>query len=245
MTQGKDPFEPDNKAEAENASASSQAKKATSKEGKKVTLTPEELEAKLQEARTEAGRKWKPVEQERDQLKTQLETLTSRLETIENQNRSRAYKEAEGDTGAMALFNRDESLSKRERDLNTRETEVSRRELQVKADGDDLATRSQAILIPTVAAKHGIEASELEGLGITDEAAVEKVAAKLAGKKPETEEEKATREAKETETEGEESKPFEPVSTESSGARTQKLDVKSVEEAPLESLEAKIAPPPK
>ena len=224
---------------SENSETTSPKGEATSKSGKKVTLTQGELDKIKSDAKAEEGRKWKKVETERDELKTTLGSLTTRLTELETGNRNRAYEEARssGDSNALSLFQRNEELAKREKAIADKETEIRKLRLQVDEDMEYIKTTKPSLVIPQIAMKYGLKPEDLSDFGVTDEAVLDKIAQRISGKKeleePETEE-------------GEKENPFEPISFQSSGAAV-KSKIKTnadVEKASMESLAEQLAPKP-
>lgn len=225
---------------ASQSETTSQKEKDTSKSGKKVTLTQEELVKIKSDAKAEEGRKWKKVETERDELKQTVTSLTTRLDAIETEARNKAYDEARssGDSNALSLFQRNEELTKRERQIAEKEATIRKRELQVKEDEEYITTEKPKLLIPKIAMKYGLKPDDLADFGVTDEAVLDKIAQRISGKKEPEE--------PETEEGEEEQKPFEPISFQSSGAAV-KSKIKTnedVEKASIEALDEQLAPKP-
>lgn len=225
---------------ASQSETTSQEGKATSKSGKKVTMTQAEIDKIKSDAKAEEGRKWKKVETERDELKTNLTTLTTRLSSLETEARNRAYEEARssGDSNALTLFQRNEDLAKRERLIAEKETEIRRRELQAQENESSFNTRKAKLVVPSIAAKYGLKTEDLADFNITDEETLDKIAQRISGKKPEVETEPETEEG--------EQKPFEPISFQSSGAAV-KGKIKTVEDvqkASVDQIAAQFYPKP-
>jgi len=223
----------------------SQKGKETSQEGKKVTLSQKDYAKLKSDAEASAGRakELTTTKGERDNLKGQVDTLNTRLEHLETESRNRAFDTARqsGDPSAIQAFERTDRLNQRERDIIDRESKVKVRELQVKADEDEAVRTKSTLTIPKIAAKYKLDVAELEELGITDEEALDRVAARIAGTK-------AIPTETETEPLGDEVptvQSFEPISTESAGARETALTSESAEKMPTGDLEKELAPPPK
>ena len=217
--------------------------KETSKEGKPVTLTQKDFTKLKSDAEASAGRakELATTKGERDTLKGQVDTLNTRLAALETESRNRAFDEARqsGDSGAIQAFERTDRLNQREKAVIDREATVTRRELQVKADQDEAVRTQSTLTIPKIAAKYKLDEAELVELGITDEETLDKVAARIAGTK-------AIPTDLEKETEGEEIpqvQSFEPISTESAGARETALTSESAEKMPTTDLEKQLVPP--
>lgn len=245
MSMGTETTEGKDKLPAELGSGTPSSKKAseTSKDKGKL-FTAEQITKIISDAKAEEGRKWKPIELERDQLKTEVGNLTNRVGEIEQANRAKAQEEAREsqDPKVLVLFNRETEVADRERKAQAREDATTRGEAQLKADREAFETETGATMLTVIAQKYNLEPSRLEALGITDRVALDKVASEIAtaGKPPETEEEKTERERVEAE-----GGTYQPASELPSGAKPVQLDVKSVEEGSMESLETKLAPPPK
>ena len=220
------------------------AKDAAAKKGKGEVLTPEAKQKLISDAKAEEGRKWKKVEQERDQLKDTVGTLTTRLDDIESRQTARAYEEAKADPSGNALKNiqADETARKREREVQKREDDATKREAQNKADREEFDTESGASVVAIVASKHGVDAERLGKMGVTDKAALEKIAADMkantAEAKPLTTEQEAAK--KEAEDKGEE---YTPTSETPTGEKPMDLTTEGVEAASMESLEKALVPP--
>ena len=213
----------------------------TSKSGKKVTLSQAELQKRLSDAKAEEGRKWKKVETERDELKTNLADLTNRLSELETNNRNRAYEEARnsGDSNALTLFQRNEEIAKRERAIADKEANIRKRELQIQEDESSFNTRRAELIIPLTATKYGLKAEDLEDFkSVTDEAVLDRIAQRISGK---------TKEAETTETETEEGEqPFNPVAFQSSGAgvKSKIQTTEQAEKASMDELAEQLVPKP-
>ena len=213
--------------------------KETSSSGKKVTLSQQELQKRLSDAKAEEGRKWKKVETERNEYKEQLNSLTTRLSELETNNRNRAYEEARNTGGdALTLFQRNEDIAKRERAIADKESNIRKRELQIQEDESSFNTRKAELLIPTTASKYGLKPEDLEDFkSVTDEAVLDRIAQRISGKKPEEEE---------TPPPEEEGNPFEPISFQSSGAAVKRKITTSeqAEKASMDELAEQLAPKP-
>ncbi len=226
------------------------ASKQTSKEKKDKgeVLTPEAKQKLISDAKAEEGRRWKQVEVERDQLKNEVGTLTTRLDDIETSQRARAYEEARSDPSGNAIraVQAEESVRAREKKMQEREAEANRREAQLKADRDTFNTESGESMVSIVAARHGVDLERLTKLGITDKAALESVAADMKANAPatETKPEELTDEQKAAKAEAEEKgETYSPTDETPTGAKLVELTTEGVEKASMESLEQTIAPP--
>ena len=222
--------------------------KGTSKEGKPITLSQKDYAKLKSDAEASAGRARELTEakRERDELNGQVTTLTTRLTALETETRNRAFEEARksGEPSAIQEFQRTDALNQRERAIIDREAVVKVRELQVKADEEESGRTKATLTIPKLVAKYKLDEAaqtHLEELVITDEDTLDKVAARIAGTQ-------AIPTLTETEPLGEETpqvQTFEPISTESSGARETALTSESAEQMPTHDLEKALAPPPK
>lgn len=227
----------------------SKAGKGTSKEGKPITLPQKDYQKLKSDAEASAGRAkdLATTRAERDTLTGQVQTLTSRLEAVETESRNRAFDEARrsGDSGAIQAFERTDRLNQQEKTLIDGQAELKRGQLQLRADQEELSRTQVTLTIPKIVAKYKLDEAaqtHLEELGITDEDALDKVAARIAGTKAiPTDLEKETVEGEEIPT----VKTFEPISTESTGAREIALTSESAEKMPTKDLEKELAPPPK
>jgi len=159
--------------------SSSSKSGSTSKKGKLYT---ESAISKIKsDAAAEAGRLRKAAEQERDTLKQDLQSTTSRLDNLERDtNESRLAEARAGGDEHLLLYNREEAVKKRERQVEETLRDITRREGQVKADRTEVDKDKAVVSTAYIAAKHGLETEELESLGISDPEALEKVAEKLA-----------------------------------------------------------------
>jgi len=222
---------------------------ATSKEGKKVSITQAAYDKLKSDAEASAGRakELTKAKSERDTLKGQNESLNTRLTNLEAQSRNTAREAARSsaEPSAMATFERTEALNQRERELDEGQTELKRGQLQLKADQEEVGRDKGVLTIPKIVAKYKLDEdaqAHLEGLGLTDEETLDKIAARLAGTKAIPESLAEAEEGAEGLTEV---KSFEPLSTESTGAREQALTAETAESMPTRDLEQKLAPPPK
>lgn len=232
---------------ADQTGTTSKTGKGTSKEGKPVTLSQKDYTKLKSDAEASAGRakELTTTKTDRDNLKGQVETLNTRLEALETATRNAALAEAQksGDSGALTLFNKTDSLNQRERAIIDRESKVKQRELQVQADEEESGRTKATLTIPKIVAKYKLDEAgqtHLEELGITDEEALDKIAARMAatGALPETETEETEEGTPKVQT-------FEPISTESTGARKPELTSETAASMPTKDLEHELAPPPK
>jgi len=151
------------------------------------------------DAAAEAGRLRKAAEVERDTFKQDLETITSRFDALEREQNESRLTEARGDPDQLRTYQREQTLKTRERQVEETLRDLTRREGQLKADRAEIDKDRGVVSVAYLAAKHGLDVEKLESFGITDPEALEKVAEELAvaGKPPETAEEKTAREARE------------------------------------------------
>ena len=236
MTMGQTNPDEDILAASQSATTSPKGKETSSK---KVTLSQEELQKRISDAKAEEGRKWKKVETERDDYKKQLDSITSRLNELETDRRNKAYEEARNTGGdALTLFQRNEDLTRRERAISDKEADVRKRELQLQENEDSFNTRRAEMLIPSTAARYGLKPEDLEDFkGVTDEAVLDRIAQRISGKKPE---------AEETPEPEEEGNPFEPISFQSSGAAVKRKITTSeqAEKASMDELAEQLVKKP-
>lgn len=167
------------------------------------------------DAKSEAGRKQKAAEQERDALKDRLESTNTRLDNLEREQDESRLTEARGDPDQLRIYQREQANKKLEREVAELQRDLARREEQLKADRTEVDKDRGVVSIAYIAAKHGLETEELESLGISDHDALERVAEKLATAKPK--EPGTGEEGGEGEGEGE-AKPFVPDSGETTGS---------------------------
>ena len=247
MTQDKAKTEKDALSAKLGAETTSTSKsKQTSDKAKGQVYSPEEIRQLKSDATASKGRELVQANEEIARLKKEGEATNARLDDIERAQTARAYDEARSDPSGNALRNiqADEAVRKKEKDLQARENETARKEAQLKADRELFATESGETVVSVVAAKHGVSEERLKNLGITDKVALEAVAADMkantAEVKPLTAEQEAAK--KETEEKGE---TYSPTNETSTGAKPVDLTTEGVEEAPMESLEKALAPPPK
>lgn len=194
------------------------------------------------------------AEGERDAAKKALESLKNRFDTLEAEVDQTRLAEDRGDPVALRQYQREQTVKKRERAAEEKELDLETREAALgterkAVDGDKLK-----VDISFIAAKHGLEVEDLEGLGITDPEALEKVAEKLATGKGKGEGEDADQQAYqalETDEEKEafveahpgfepEGGEFEPDPGGGEGAGPGALTTESVEEMPTEKVEAAL-----
>lgn len=162
---------------------SSGSKGGTTSKDKGKLYTDAQIAKIKSDAAAEAGRQRKAAEQERDSLKQELQTTTSRLDTLEREVNESRLAEARGDPDQLRAYQRDQATTRRERELADRERDLNRREEQLKTDRAELDKDRGVVSIAYVAAKHGLETEELESLGISDQDVLERVAEKLAARK--------------------------------------------------------------
>ena len=169
---------------------SSGSKSGTTSKEKGKLYTDAAITKIKSDSAAEAGRHRKAAEQERDTLKQDLQSATSRLDDLERGIDESRLAEARGDPAQLTLYNREQTITKREREAGDKERDLAGRETQLKSDLETLATDKGVMSIAYLAAKHGLKTEELESLGISDPEVLEKVAEKLGtakGKEPEGE----------------------------------------------------------
>ncbi len=158
--------------------------KGTSKD--KGKLYTEEALAKIRsDAAAEAGRQRKVAETERDTLKQDLQTVTSRLDVLSREmEESRLAEARAGGPETLSAYQKEQGTTKRERELQDQTRDLTRREEQLKADREAVDKDRSVVSVAYLAAKHGLEVEELESLGISDPEVLGRVAEKLAAGKP-------------------------------------------------------------
>lgn len=154
----------------------------TSKDKGKL-YTASEIDKIKSDAAAEAGRLRKAAEQKADDLSKRLQSVTTRLDSIEKEREESRLAELRNDPESLKQYQREKELSKREREADERDRDLTAREQRVKDDSETLDKNRRVVTIAYVAAKHGLDAEELESFGITDEAALEKLAEKLSSVK--------------------------------------------------------------
>jgi len=211
-----------------NPGQSSGSKGGNTSKDKGKLYTAAEITKIKSDAAAEAGRLRVKAEQERDALKQDLESTTSRLDTLEREINESRLTEARGDPDTLRLYNREQAIKARETNASNTERDLARREAQLKSDLETITADRGVVTIAYLAAKHGLETEELESLGISDPEILEKVAEKLAAVKP-----KEPREGEPEEGEEE----FEPDSGAGKGGVGAPLTTESVETMSIASVE--------
>jgi len=220
-------------AESEQSSGGT---KGTSKDKGKL-YTDAQIHQIKTSAGAEAGRLRQSAERERDSLKEQLQSTTSRLNALESAMNESRLAEARDNPELLPIYQREQTLTRREREADELQRDLARREEQLKIDRADVDKDRGVVSIAYIAAKHGLETEELESLGISDHETLEKVAEKLAVAKPKESEPGEGEEGGEGgEGEGE----FTPDSGEGTGGGAGALTTESVEKMPIASLEKAI-----
>ena len=212
-----------------NAGQSSGSKSGTTSKDKGKLYTAANISKIQSDAKSEAGRLQKTAEQERDTLKEQLQSTTSRLDSLERERDESRLADARGDPDQLRTYQREQGITKREREVEAKESDYARREGQLKADRAEVDKDKSVVSIAYLAAKHGLETEELESLGISDPETLEKVAAKLAGAKPAKEPELGEG--------GEEESEFTPDSGEGAGGGAGALTTESIEKGSIAAVE--------
>ena len=162
---------------------SSGSKSGTTSKDKGKLYTDAQITKIKSDAAAEAGRRRKAAEQERDSLKQDLQSTTSRLDTLEREINESRLAEARGDPDQLRIYQREQATTRREREAADRERNLARREEQLKADRAEVDKDRGVVSIAYIAAEHGLETEELESLGISDHETLERVAVKLAAVK--------------------------------------------------------------
>lgn len=188
------------------------------------------------DAAAKAGRERKAAEDERDTLKTSLESTTRRLDALELEQNEARLAEARGDPDKLRAYQQDQDRAKRQRTLDDKEADLTAREAKLKTDRAAVDTDLGVVNVAYVAAQHGLKTEDLEGLGITDQEALEKVAERLAAAGPKGEAEG------EGEGEGEEegaaaAEELSPDSGEGTGAGPKTLTTEGVEKSSMSDIE--------
>ena len=178
------------------------AEQDTSKEtpGSGDTITPDEkgktfteaqVTKKLSDAKAAAGREQKKLTEqieaatkESESLRQNAEIINGKLTALQQQIDDAELDKARDDPQLLNLYQRKHDLETRAATLEERERKVATGEAQLKADKDAIASAKAETTVVKVAIKYHLNIEDLSDLGITDEEALEKVAAKLAGGKP-------------------------------------------------------------
>lgn len=162
---------------------SSGSKGGTTSKDKGKLYSDAEITKIKSDAAAGAGRQRKAAEQERDTLKQDLQSATSRLDALEREQNESRLAEARGDPDQLRAYQREQDTKKREREAGDKEGDLVRREAQLKSDLDELAKDKGVVHIAYTAAEYGLDEEELKSLGISDPDTLDKVAEKLAAAK--------------------------------------------------------------
>ena len=167
-----------------NPGQSSGSKGRTTSKDKGKLYTDAQIAKIKSDTAAVAGRQRKAAEHERDSLKQELQSTTSRLDALEREIDESRLAEARGDPEQLRTYQREQATKKREREVADQIRDLARREEQLKSDRAEVDKDRGIVSIAYIAAEHGLEIEELESLGISDHDTLERVAAKLAGSKP-------------------------------------------------------------
>ena len=180
------------------------AEQDTSKEtpGSGDTITPDEkgktfteaqVTKKLSDAKAAAGREQKKLTEQieaanavSESLRQNAEIINGKLTALQQQIDEAELDKARDDPQLLNLYQRKHDLETRATTLEERERKVVTGEAQLKADKEAIASAKAETTVARVAIKYHLNIEDLSDLGITDEEALEKVAAKLAGGKGKT-----------------------------------------------------------
>lgn len=215
------------------------------KEGKLYTTA--DIEKIKSDAITPIGREKKAAEEKAANLERTLTTTKSRLDDLERERDESRLAEARGDPAALKIYQREQAIIRRERDVEAKETDVQTREAALKTERESIDGDKHKVNLAYIAAKHGIDQDELEGLGIRDAEALEKVAEKIAAK-AKGGEGKGEGEGEGEGGEGAEGAEYQPDSGEGAGGKTKALTTEAVEEMSMADVDqalSKAKEPPK
>lgn len=155
------------------------------------TFSKAQVDKMLSDAKAEFGRERarltresESAKQELSDVKGHLDSTNSRLEAIQSQIDRAELEKARNDPEMVKLYQQRRDVEKQSRDLETQRRTLARDVAQHKADKEAWESERRGATIEAIATKHGLKAEDLSDLGISDTALLDKVAAKVAGKKP-------------------------------------------------------------
>lgn len=216
---------------------------STSKKGKDetITLKRSELDEAIAKASTDGGRKWKG---EAERLQTEVTAAIGRVDAIQKDFDNLRLEAAKDDTTKTSQIKSEITGRTSAAESQRGKDDITKREEQLKADREEWETKRAEEAIPMLATKYNLKPKQLEELKITDFDTLERVAKQLAGEGTDDGEGDKGDGGDKGE-KGEEGEHFEPnIHSSTSKAKTT-LDVKTVQEAPMEEIEEVLAPKPK
>lgn len=163
----------------------------TTPDEKGKTFTEQQVTKKVSDLKAVAGREQKKLTDQieaanavSESLRQDAEVINGKLTALQRQIDDAELDKARDDPALLNLYQRKQDLEARATTLEERERKVATGEVQLKADKDAIAEAKRESMVVKVAVKYHLNIEDLSDLGITDEEALEKVAAKLAGGKP-------------------------------------------------------------
>jgi len=176
----------DETTDNEQDTSSDKAGQSSAKKGgitsKGKSYTDEQIAKIRSDAAAEAGRQRKAAEDKSKRLEGELQSVTSRLDSIERERNESLLAEARGDPDKLRNYQSEQTLSQRQREFEKRERDIIQREEQYKVDVEQLSKDRSVVSVAYVAAKHGLEPADLEDLGISDPDQLDKVAERIAAR---------------------------------------------------------------
>jgi len=158
---------------------------------KEKTFTEAQVTKMVSDAKAASGREQKKLTDQIEEankvsesLRQNAEITNGKLTALQRQIDEAELDKAKDDPQLLSLYQQKQNLQTRATDLEERERKVATSEAQLKADKEAIAAAKAEATIVKVAVKYHLNIEDLSDLGITDEEALEKVAAKIAGGKP-------------------------------------------------------------
>ena len=171
---------------SEKTTSGSEAGTTSDKKGK--TFTEEQVQKSLSDAKAEFGRERVTLTKERDALKSDLESTTSRLGDLEKRINETELEGIRDNPELLKAYQQRQDLGTKAKALEVKERELAQREAQIKADVDTIASERKGATVASTAVKYGLNIEVLDSLGVDDPEALDKVAAAIVAGKPKTSE---------------------------------------------------------
>lgn len=176
----------DETGKAEKDEKTSEGEPTSTSDKKEKTFTEQQVTKMVSDAKAAAGREQKKLADQleaanavSESLRQDAETTKGKLTALQRQIDEAELDKARDDPQLLNLYQRKQDLEQRATAIEERERKVATSEAQLKADKEAIAKAKADATVAQVAVKYHLNIEDLADLGITDEEALEKVAAKI------------------------------------------------------------------
>jgi hypothetical protein len=170
------------KAEKDEKTSDGEPTSTSDKKGK--TFTEQEVTKTISDLKAAHGREQKRLTDQLEAARQDTEATNQRLTELQRRIDEAELDKARDDPALLKLYQERQELQKEKATIEEEKRNLQRDRVQLDADKQAVTEAKKDAMVVNVALKHHLNIKDLADLGITDEEALDKVAARIAAGKP-------------------------------------------------------------